>query len=175
MNKPLFKAGPFLLAAAIILPASFKDVYADAMMNGRMSVEILSPITLSEFQPMNFGAISPGLGTVTMSAGGMLSSTGSVSIMSEADASEARIRLVGAANTNIVLSMVEDSFTLASSTPGAPPIMAKNFKINGIGPQTALQLENSAAHFIPVGATLYIEDHPAGSYSGVYEITAHYE
>jgi hypothetical protein len=144
-------------------------VHADSI-NANATATVIVPITITESQALDFGALAAGTGgTVTISTAGARSATGAV-VLSSMDVGQNGIfDVAGQANYTYAITLPTVDQTLIS---GANSMVVNAFTSNPAGTGT---LDGAGAQTINVGATLTVSSGQApGSYAGTYPIAVEY-
>lgn len=149
---------------------------AQTSVTGKIEVVIAIPVTATETDLLNFGRILPETagGTVSISAAGVRTATGSVTLMDETYTA-GKFTLTGMPSSlvSIVLPQTPQKLTLAN---GSSEVTVTDFVSDvPTGGQVIRQSDGKAE--VHVGATLYVGNglsNPAGLYTGTYEVVFTY-
>ena len=161
--KRILLAAAAVVAAAAVSPALADDVNI-ASTDGTAAVRVFQPITVTQTQGLDFGAITSGAeGKVAMTADGVRSAQGGVGLVAQFPGQAGSFDVTGEPNAVI-------NVAVASSIDG--------FKggIKGVTVADTLPtaLKGNSASF-NVGGSLYIPANtPAGSYTGSYKVAVNY-
>ena len=172
MNKQFLKVGLVALMAGMYSAGA-----SAASVNGDADATIITPIVLAQTAAMNFGTISPGTvsSTITVdNADGRTLATGDASLVGGAGATSGAFTINGSNAVAYTMTLTTDA--VLTDAAGANPLtmLAASLTVT----QPAL---TGAAVPFTIGGTLTVPSgHPAGSYSttnaaGVpFTVTANY-
>lgn len=127
--------------------------------NATSTATVITPITLLETVPMDFGTVagSSSSSTVIMSPASARTGTGGAQIMATGPGTAATFQLTGNANLTYIMSFIPGVL----ESPGGQQITVNTFTNNSLGTIPASGIEN-----FQVGATLNMNAaQPAGTYS----------
>lgn len=143
---------------------------------------VITPLTLLNTQPLDFGLIAagPSAGTVTVSPANVVTSRGGAIPMPSSTQS-ARFAGLGVVNRIVAIRMVRNQFTLTRSG-GSQTMRINNFLIGSQPPTTLstsrrfFRIGAATGQFnFNVGATLHVgADQQPGTYNGNFAITIDY-
>jgi hypothetical protein len=140
---------------------------------GHISVTIVSPISITKVQDMNFGHVSveSGMGTVTLSPENQgRSASGAVELMDGGDVSLASFQVKGYEGATFSITLPESPVMISN---GNKNMMVSNFTST---PTSAGELSNGS-NMVLVGATLELSgDQSLGLYasSSPFPVTVNY-
>jgi hypothetical protein len=135
------------------------------------SVSWAAVIAISNTQGLAFGKFVAGsAGSVTVSPGGVRSTSGGVVLMSSGAGAAAQFAVSGDANATYVISLPADGTVSLAS--GANSMAVNTFTSS---PSPTGTLGAGGTQTLSVGATLSVGSNQAsGSYSGSFDVTVNY-
>ncbi len=170
-----------LAAAAIVVAAVTTPAYANVTEPGTTEIIVITPLSFTNVQDLNFGSVIPGTtaGTVTLNPDGTRTTTNGIRAIGNTH-EPARFAGLGRFNQRVDVSLGANSIFITG--PG-PQMRVRTFTI-GSTPTALLttaplrfRISNASGAFIfPVGATLEVgANQPVGTYSGTWNITLQYQ
>ena len=158
-----------LFALATIMVAFSVNAFAQGVSaTSNASATIITPLTISNTGPLNFGNISVGAlagGTVSLSAANVRTAGGTCSFQALPASTVATFDITGAAGANLLVTLPASSTILN----GATPMTLDNFIHDA--PATIV----GGALTFHVGATLNVNaGQLAGPYTGTFNVTINY-
>jgi hypothetical protein len=127
--------------------------------------------TLTAGQPLSFGSFAAGTGgTVSISAAGVRSKSGGVTLVSSGSGAAASFNVGGNANAGYAITLPINGVVFLTS--GAHSMAVNNFTSS---PASNGLLSGGGAQSLAVGATLSVGSGQAsGSYGGNFDVTVEY-
>ncbi len=161
-----------LAALALVLGGNTAAFAAQssASANATAGARIIAPITLTKTTDLNFGDVVPGssTGTVVLTTGGAVSSTGGVTLGNSTNVAAAGFTVGGQGSETYAVTLPSS----ASITSGANTMTVGTFTSNPAGTGT---LSAGGSQTLNVGGTLNVGASQAtGSYSGSFSVTVAY-
>jgi len=154
-----------LLSLAAVMPA-----YA-AVASATVSADITTKIAVRTINGLYFGEISSGseAGTLTLSTGGVRTTTGGVSVNRAVAGSPASFDLQGAPNASYTVSFPA-AVILTNGSPNSMVVDGFNSSPDNTG-----VIDASGQQTLYVGGTLNVDSNQSfGSYTGLLNITVDY-
>jgi hypothetical protein len=159
----------FLLLALPFVASFAQTENTDAFAN------IVNPITISETRALHFGtlSVSATAGTCVLTAAGVRSQTGGVTLTSfTPTATSAAYTVTGSANLNYAITLPAAPITVTRGG-GSETMTVSTYTSNKVG--NAGTLNGSATDTFTVGATLNVNaSQVAGLYQGNFNVTVAY-
>jgi hypothetical protein len=147
--------------------------FSQVTATGHISVTIVTPISITKVQDMNFGHVSveSGAGSVTLSPTGLSrSSAGNVDIVEGGDVSVASFKVKGYQGATFSISLPESPVEIFN---GSKSMVVSNFTST---PNGSSDLADGSKE-VKVGATLYVSgDQSLGEYNTInpFPVTVNY-
>lgn len=164
-DKTLKQCAALLLAFSTCAPA-----YA-AVATATVTADITSTITMRTINGLVFGDLSSSAeaGTLTLSSGGVRTTTGGVSVNRAISSSPAAFDIQGAPNATYSISFPA-AIIMTNGSPNS--MVVDNFTSS---PETTGVIDASGQQTLFVGATLNVNSNQSfGSYSGQLTVTVDY-
>jgi len=161
-----------LALVGAIASASFAgSAQAATTATGTASAEVLSSLTVTATNDLQFGQIAANTGgTVTVNADSSVASSGS--LISTGTRSPATFAVTGSPNTSVIVSVPTSSVNLTRGG-GTETMVLSGFNSN---PGGAFQLGTTGAATFNVGGTLAVASgQVAGAYTGTFQVSVEYQ
>ncbi len=155
----------FLKISLVTIMASIYSTGAiSAAISGNASATVIAPIVLAETAAMNFGTISPGTASSTITvdtANGRTLASGDATLIGGAGATSGAFTIQGNSGTAFTLTLSVDAvLSDGAATPNTMTMLATSLTETG----SALTLDGTAQAFA-IGGTLTV---PSGQVAGSY-------
>ncbi len=138
---------------------------------GSAKVNVVSPLSITQSQELNFGIVAPGVstGTVAVAVGGAVTQGNTAVYFTGSGAQNGAFDIVGDQNRQYSIALPAS----ASLTGGGNPILVDGFISD---PAVTGLLDINGLQEVRVGATLHLPSGQAtGIYTGSYTVTVLYQ